>query len=109
MAQAIPAIAPTELKRLVEDDETPVTVVDVRSPMRFQRNHIDGPNVEAVNTPLTHLQTVDPNDLLDDVPTENVVAVCNTGNQSTLATQILQQAGIDARNLQRGMSGWANV
>jgi len=109
MAQAVPAIAPTELKPLVEDEETPVTIVDVRSPMRYRQGHIDGPNVESVNAQLGQLQAVDPNQLLDGVPTENVVAVCNTGNQSTAATQILQRAGIDAENLQRGMAGWENV
>lgn len=109
MATAVPAIAPTTLQRLVNDDETPVTIVDVRSPMRYRQNHIDGPNVASVNAQVGQLQATDPGELLDDLPRENVVAVCNTGNQSTMATQLLQRAGIDAQNLQGGMSAWANV
>jgi glyoxylase-like metal-dependent hydrolase (beta-lactamase superfamily II) len=65
--------------------------------------------VEAINVPPAQLRTLDPNELLDDEPTENVVAVCASGQSSTIATQTLNDAGIDARNLQYGMNGWANL
>jgi rhodanese-related sulfurtransferase len=55
----------------------------------------------VVNLSLNHLQTLDSRSLLDDMDTENVVAVCNSGNRSARATQLLKQVGIDAENLRR--------
>jgi len=106
--QQIQATTPAELKAAIDDGE-PITVVDVRQPHEFRRDHIQQPNVETVNVPLNQLQARDPSTLLDDVPTENVVAVCASGNRSRLATQLLTQAGVEAENLQYGMQGWRRV
>ena len=104
----IPSTTPTELKEEL-DDGTTVTVVDVRQPHEFERGHIEDPNAETVNVPLNQLQTVRPQELLDDVPMDNVVTVCASGSRSSMAAQLFNQAGIEAENLQHGMSGWSRV
>jgi rhodanese-related sulfurtransferase len=104
----IPSTRPTALKETLEAGEQ-VTVVDVRQPHEFERGHIEAPNTVTVNVPLRQLQAVDPSNLLEDVPTENVVTVCASGNRSSMATQLLNRAGIDAKNLQYGMQGWQQV
>lgn len=104
----IPSTTPTELKQDVEDGEQ-ITVVDVRQPHEFERGHIDSPGIETINLPLQKLHSSDPEQLLEDLPTEDVVAVCASGNRSGLATQLLTRAGIDAENLEYGMAGWTRV
>ncbi|WP_411966900.1 MBL fold metallo-hydrolase [Haloferax sp. YSSS75] len=104
----IPSIQPQELKETI-DSGADVTIVDVRGPADFDEWHIDGENVEAVNVPLTQLQTVNPAELLNGASEGEVVAVCASGQTSQMAVQMLQQSGIDAKNLQYGMNGWANL
>jgi len=104
----VPTIHPDELKNEIDSGEQ-VTIVDVRGPGAFDEWHIDGPTVDAVNVPVGQLQAVQPSSLLEDVPADNVVAVCASGQTSTFATQLLNQAGIETRNLQYGMNGWANL
>lgn len=104
----IPATTPQELKESIDNGE-PLTVVDVRQPHEFERNHIEASNVETVNVPLNQLQAMDPKRLLEDVSTERIVAVCHSGNRSGVATRLLQQAGIDAENLQGGMQSWQRI
>jgi len=104
----IPSTTPAELKEELEDG-TQVTVVDVRQPHEFERGHIENPNAETVNVPLNQLQAVRPQELLDDVSTDNVVTVCASGSRSSMAAQLFNQAGIEAENLQYGMKGWSRV
>jgi len=77
-------ISPSALMERIEAEEQ-VTVLDVRNTQRFEQWHIDGPSVDAVNVPVNTLRTTDPEAALADVPTENVVAVCNSGNSSRTA------------------------
>jgi len=108
MQQQLPTTNPDALCERVEDG-TEVTVVDVRQPYEFERDHIEHPNATVVNLPLNQLQANDPRELLDDVPTENVVTVCASGNRSTIGTQLLNRAGVPAKNLQYGMNGWRRL
>lgn len=106
--QQFPTTNPNALYETVESG-TEVTVVDVRQPHEFERNHIDHPNAHVVNVPLNRMQALDPATLLEDVPTENVVTVCASGNRSRFATRLLNRTGIPAENLQYGMQGWLQV
>lgn len=108
MQQQIDSTTPSELESAIENCEG-VTVVDVRQPHEFERDHIKADCADVVNLPLNQLQTLDPRSVLDDMDAENVVAVCASGNRSALATQLLNQVGIDAENLQYGMQGWQQV
>lgn len=108
MRQQIPITEPRAVCEKVQDG-TEITVIDVRQPHEFEREHIEHPNANVVNVPLNQLQVMDPDQLLDDVPRENVVAVCASGNRSSVATRLLNSAGFFAENLQYGMNGWRQV
>jgi glyoxylase-like metal-dependent hydrolase (beta-lactamase superfamily II) len=75
-----------------------VAIVDVRSPLEFESEHIEG----AVNVPL---------DLLDTRVEEfgegaDLVVVCRTGVRATIAAETLGRAGRRARVLEGGMLAW---
>ena len=90
-------IAPRDLRAL-RDGDRPVFLLDVRSPIEFESERIDG----AVNVPL---ETLDAR--LEDVPDEtDVVVVCRTGVRATIAAETLARAGRRARVLEGGVQAW---
>jgi rhodanese-related sulfurtransferase len=108
MQQQLPTTEPDAVCDRVEDGNE-ITVVDVRAPHEFERGHIEHPNATVVNVPLYRLQANDPQELLGDISTENIVTVCASGNRSTVATRLLNRAGFPAENLQYGMNGWRQL
>ena len=104
----VPTTTPTELKEQIDSDES-VTIVDVRGPRDYDDWHIDGgDNVETVNVPFIEFQRNPLGELFENINTDgDVVAVCASGATSGQVTQLLNQEGIDAKNLQHGMNGWA--
>ncbi|AEH38567.1 MBL fold metallo-hydrolase [Halopiger xanaduensis] len=104
-------IAPETLaERLRAGDE--LTVLDVRDRDEFDRWHIEGESVEAVQIP--HMKFIQAQatggvtDLIDDLE-EPIVAVCGRGEASDHAVDLLRDAGIDAQNLAGGMDSWADL
>lgn len=76
------------MKELIEKG----TVVDVRSPQEFAREHFPG----AINIPLEEVQEK-VNDF-KEIP-KPIIAYCRSGNRSGMAVSMLKQAGItDAVN-----------
>ncbi|RLM89246.1 rhodanese-like domain-containing protein [Halobellus sp. Atlit-38R] len=104
----IPATTPQELKEAIADGAE-LTILDVRQPHEFENDHIEAENVETINVPLNELQTLGPDQLPDSVSDDRIVAVCRSGNRSSFATRILDQAGLDVENLQGGMRSWKQV
>jgi glyoxylase-like metal-dependent hydrolase (beta-lactamase superfamily II) len=91
------ALTPRELHSL-RDEGRDVLVVDVRSPLEFEGERIEG----AVNLPLEVLP-----DRLDEVPEQSdVVVVCRTGVRATIAAEMLARAGRRPRVLDGGVLGW---
>src|SRR5690606_40471167 len=76
-------------------------VLDVRSRREFDRGHLDG----ALNIPHTELRGR--LDEVRDAAAGRPVAVhCASGVRSHIATRVLLQAGLDARNLS---GGWISL
>ncbi|WP_254763111.1 MBL fold metallo-hydrolase [Natrinema marinum] len=105
------SIAPAELAdRLRAGDE--LTVLDVRDRDEFERWHLEGEGVEAVQIP--HVKFIQAQatggaaDLVADLE-EPIVAVCGHGEASAHAVSLLREAGIEARNLAGGMDAWADL
>jgi len=73
-------------------------IVDVRDPDELEAGYIEG----AVNIPLPEL----PARLgeLDDA--KPILAVCETGQRSYDAAELLEARGFTAHNLEGGMWGW---
>lgn len=75
-------------------------LLDVRAPLEYEDNHIEG----AINIPVADLRTRY-NELNRDKTT---VIICSTGNRSSLGASILEQHGFkDVYNIAGGMTGYS--
>ncbi|MEM6665756.1 MAG: rhodanese family protein, partial [Pseudomonadota bacterium] len=75
------------------------TLIDIREPDEFARNHIDG----AQSLPLSRIAEGMP-DVGDGTP---VIFYCRSGGRTSAATQTLLQSGaLDARILDGGIDAW---
>jgi len=75
-----------------------LVVLDVREDDEWAGGHLEG----AVHVPLGQLPG-----RLDEVPRDGQVLVyCKVGGRSAQATAYLQQAGVDAVNLDGGILAW---
>jgi rhodanese-related sulfurtransferase len=74
------------------------TVLDVREPDEWQAGHIEG----ALHVPMG----VVPNRLEELPDNARLVVVCRSGGRSARVTAFLRNQGLDAVNLDGGMSAW---
>ena len=73
-------------------------LLDVRSPIEFESERIEG----AVNVPLDALDA-----RLDEIPERaDLVVVCRTGVRATIAAEALARGGRRARVLDGGVQAW---
>lgn len=92
-------ISVEELHHMIKSD-TGFVLVDVRAPLEYQDDHIEG----AVNIPVADLRTRH-NELKKDKTT---VLICGSGNRSSLGAGILKQHGFkDVLNVAGGMTGYS--
>lgn len=74
------------------------TILDVRESDEYAAGHVPGAQLLPLGLLPVRLQ---------DLPrTEPVYLVCQSGNRSSQAAQLLDQAGFDARNVNGGTSAW---
>lgn len=80
-------------------DENPgLTIVDVRSPIEFQSEHIEG----AINLPVEQFE-----ERSRELPLDNeLVFVCRTGTRAKRAMAIASDAGLNCGLLEGGMLSW---
>lgn len=76
----------------------PVCVLDVRQPDEYQQAHVQGSVLIPLDQLALHL-----GELPNDRP---IVALCRSGNRSSVATGILTRAGFNAVNLKGGITQW---
>lgn len=74
-------------------------VLDVREVDEFAEGHI----IDAVNLPLSELKQEIELDLNKE---KKYVVICQSGNRSIEASNILFEAGYDLVNVSEGMSSW---
>ncbi|HLS48662.1 MAG TPA: rhodanese-like domain-containing protein [Actinomycetaceae bacterium] len=72
-------------------------VLDVREQVEWDHGHAP----DAVHIPLSELP-----ERIDELPEAELVVVCRSGGRSARATQWLNHAGFEARNLDGGMKAW---
>jgi len=94
-------ITPAELRAALET-ATPPVVVDVRSSVEFDKEHIPG----AINIPLPELRT-----RMGEVPTDRpAVTYCAIGQRGYIAERLLRQQGVTGvRNLTGGFASWQGL
>lgn len=79
--------------------EAGFTVLDVREAYEYEQGHIP----EAENKPLSLLQSDDFEGLQKDA---KYVVICQSGNRSKEASELLQEEGYEFVNVAQGMSSW---
>lgn len=75
-----------------------VTMIDVRSVSEFARGSIPG----TLNIPLDELRV-----RFDEIETREVIVNCQVGQRGHVATQLLNQNGFKAKNLDGGYLTWS--
>jgi len=108
-----PSLSAAALKEQINAGES-VRLLDVRDRDEFEAWHIGGPSVTVTQLPFTKfLQakvTGDVDGLLADIDGEGpITAVCARGEASAFVAGLLADHGVDARNLDDGMEGWARL
>ena len=75
-----------------------VRLLDVRAATEFHEGHIAGAEHRFLGRLLREIETID--------RSRPVVAQCQAGGRSAIATSILQRAGFDVTNMSGGYSAW---
>jgi hydroxyacylglutathione hydrolase len=95
----IELISAEDLQDMITGDANFV-LLDIRAPLEYEDNHIDG----AINIPVADLRTR--HNELDKNKT--TVLICSSGNRSSLGASILKQHGFkDIYNVAGGMTGYS--
>jgi hydroxyacylglutathione hydrolase len=90
------SLPPEQLRSSIERGE--VKLLDVRADTEFRDGHIVGAEHRFLGKLLRQMETID--------RSQPVVAQCQTGGRSAIATSILQRAGFDVTNLAGGYNAW---
>jgi glyoxylase-like metal-dependent hydrolase (beta-lactamase superfamily II)/rhodanese-related sulfurtransferase len=110
-ATDVSGLSPADLHARLQSGEA-VSVLDVRDRDEFEAWHVDGPTVESAQIPYVKFVQAEVKggaaDLVEGLA-EPIVVVCGHGEASAYVAEMLQEAGVDARNLEEGMDGWARL
>jgi adenylyltransferase/sulfurtransferase len=95
-AEPFRRIQPEEARSLIESGQ--VTVVDVREPWEYEKDHIAGakliPLARIIGSPT-------------QISTDHVVFVCEVGQRSGVAAEVAASLGYEnLYNLEGGMTAW---
>lgn len=93
------SITPKEAQALLQSGEK-VTLLDVRTPDEFTKEHIEG----AILIPL---QTLDKNlALIANVKNQKILVYCHSGSRSVSASRLLVDNGFTPLNVSGGITEW---
>jgi glyoxylase-like metal-dependent hydrolase (beta-lactamase superfamily II)/rhodanese-related sulfurtransferase len=106
-------VSPEDLHERIRRGER-VTLLDVRNRDEVEAWQITGESVEAERVTYAEFMAAKARGEVEALTAdldlrEPVVAVCPRGEASASVARLLREAGIDARNLDSGMEGWARV
>lgn len=89
----IDSISTFELEKKLNSQ---IQLIDVRTPLEFQRGHIKN----AKNVPLNEIGQFSP------IKDEKIYVICQSGARSKLAAKKLKKREFDVVNVQGGMHAW---
>lgn len=92
-----PAVAPAAVAEIIARDDAPI-LLDVRTPEEFAQGHLPG----AVLIPHDQLAA-----RLDEIDRDRWVLVyCRSGKRASTAQDILEEAGIEVRQIEGSWLRW---
>jgi rhodanese-related sulfurtransferase len=101
------AIQPAALADSLDSSEDRPFLLDIRPAADYERGAIEGSHNVPVYDDLAGGDESTLRAELDAVPTDReTVVICKQGIVATRATDLLREAGYDARTLRGGMSAW---
>ena len=106
-AQA-PQIGASELKQTLDQQGEEILLIDVRTKLEFDRDHLPGAihiNVSDIEDGLG-LKIIQE---LQSKQSRKIITYCHSGTRSNRAIDRLRQAGISATNLTGGVVQWRDV
>lgn len=115
MSEIVPSVTPAALDERLQTGD-PTVILDVRGRDEFERWHVEGSGVEAIQA--SHAKFVaasvtgDVDNHAQSVgldPADRIVVVCGHGEASDEVAGMLADAGYDAANLAGGMDAWAGL
>lgn len=93
------SISPAQAQEMIQKGEK-VTLLDVRTPDEFTKEHIDG-------SILIPLQTLSNNlALIANVKNQKILVYCHSGNRSIAASRLLVENGFTPLNIKGGITEW---
>ncbi|MDP3290595.1 MAG: rhodanese-like domain-containing protein [Sulfuricurvum sp.] len=93
------SISPAQAQEIIQKGEK-VTLLDVRTPDEFTKEHIDG-------SILIPLQTLSNNlALIANVKNQKILVYCHSGNRSIAASRLLVENGFTPLNIKGGLTEW---
>ncbi|WP_049902676.1 MBL fold metallo-hydrolase [Halococcus agarilyticus] len=107
------ALVPAELARAIDAGDR-VSVLDVRDRDEIASWAIEGSSIEHEHVPYARFLQAEVTGGVDDLAAdldldEPITVVCGRGEASDHVADLLAGAGVAARNLAEGMTGWARV
>lgn len=100
----VPTATPEEAKDILSKPDSGAVLVDVRAPEEFKANHLEA----AINWPYEDIvATGSPDAIPEQFKGKALFLICNSGIQSALAVQKLQELSRrDAKSVRGGMQAW---
>lgn len=102
MPDNVHKIPEPELKKLVDEKDTSIYILDIRENKDFLKGHIEGAK---------NISFKDIGKNLENLPTDKeIIVYCYTGQTGGQTTALLNLAGFETRSLNGGMNnGWAKA
>lgn len=87
-----------------------VTILDVRSPDKYNNYHINGAHVHSMNiekTVIFEIQDGSTQEKISSLPkNKEIIVTCTTGNSAKKCADILSAQGYDVTLLSGGVTAW---
>ncbi|TQV63018.1 MAG: rhodanese-like domain-containing protein [Sulfurovum sp.] len=99
IGSSVVSLSPMEVSKLLEND-TNVTLLDVRTPQEFASEHIEGATLIPVSDLEQNL------DKLQDAKNKKILVYCRSGSRSVTASRILLEHGFSPINMSGGINQW---
>jgi len=95
----VASLSPMEISKLLQND-TNVTLLDVRTPQEFASEHIEGATLIPVQELEQNLAQ------LEDSKGKKILVYCRSGSRSLSASKILLEHGFHPINMSGGINQW---